>query len=231
MAMGREAIMKPTRILIAAILAVVLGTPAPAQQKATLNLVTAGDQNMVDYVKDYLAPMFEKEHPGVTVRAVGTGPGDAGSQKIYEKLEAEKNNSNWDIDVAVIHQKAAGEMVGKGLLARYTAELPTAKLVTSEAAKRALGADVDGYVMPMFNSQTAIAYNATIVKEPPSTYAELEKWVQQNPKKLGYNGIKGGMSGVSFVVGWIYADTPDVDQLINGPYAPEAKNAWDQAVT
>ena len=65
--MGREA----TRILIAALLALVLCTPALAQQKATLNLVSAGDQNMVDYVKDYLAPMFEKEHPGVTVRAVG----------------------------------------------------------------------------------------------------------------------------------------------------------------
>src|SRR5437868_11307896 len=167
--MGREAIMKPPRILIAVLLALVFCTPALAQQKATLNLVTAGDQNMVDYVKDYLAPMFEKEHPGVTVRAVGTGPGDAGSQKIYEKLEAEKNNSAWDIDVAVIHQKAAGEMVGKGLLARYTAELPTAKLVSSEAAKRALGADVDGYVLPMFNSQTAIVYNATIVQDPPST--------------------------------------------------------------
>jgi len=49
--------MKPIGILIAALLAVVLGTRAPAQQKATLNLVTAGDQNMVDYVKDYLAPM------------------------------------------------------------------------------------------------------------------------------------------------------------------------------
>jgi putative spermidine/putrescine transport system substrate-binding protein len=37
--------------------------------------------------------------------------------------------------------------------------------------------------MPMFNSQTAIAYNTAMVKDdPPSTYAELEKWVQQNPK-------------------------------------------------
>src|ERR1700720_2772109 len=200
--MGREAIMKPTRILIAALLALVLCTPALAQQKATLNLVTAGDQNMVDYVKDYLAPMFEKEHPGVTVRAVGTGPGDAGSQKIYEKLEAEKNNSSWDIDVAVIHQKAAGEMVTKGLLARYVPDVPTGKLVSSKAAKRALGANVDGYVIPMFNSQTAIAYNTAMVKDPPATYAELERWVAQNPRKFGYNGIKGGMSGVSFVVGW-----------------------------
>src|SRR6266446_4469139 len=226
--------MQRVGIIIVALAAIAFGQLVAAQptgqQRGALNIVTAGDQNMVDYVKDYLGPMFEKEHPGVTVRAVGTGPGDAGSQKIYEKLEAEKNNSAWDIDVAVIHQKAAGEMVGKGLLARYVAEVPTAKLVTSEAAKRALGADVDGYVMPMFNSQTAIAYNTTIVKDPPSTYAELEKWVEQNPKKFGYNGIKGGMSGVSFIVGWVYAHTPDADRLIKGPYDPDSKKGWDQAL-
>jgi ABC-type uncharacterized transport system YnjBCD substrate-binding protein len=222
--------MKPARILIAALLALGLGTPAPAQQKATLNLVTAGDQNMVDYVKDYLAPMFEKEHPGITVKAVGTGPGDAGSQKIYEKLEAEKDNSSWDIDVAVIHQKAAGEMVTKGLLARYVPDVPTGKFVTSEAAKRALGANVDGYVIPMFNSQTAIAYNTTMVKDPPATYAELERWAAQNPKKFGYNGIKGGMSGVSFVVGWVYAHATDADRLMKGPYDPDSKKSWDDAL-
>src|SRR2546425_983367 len=226
--------MQRVGLIIVALAAIAIGRPAAAQptgqQRATLNLVTAGDQNMVDYVKDYLGPMFEKEHLGVTVRAVGTGPGDAGSQKIYEKLEAEKNNSSWDIDVAVIHQKAAGEMVTKGLLARYVGEVPTGKLVTSEAAKRALGTDVDGFVLPMFNSQTAIAYNTAMVKEPPKTYAELEKWVEQNPKKFGYNGIKGGMSGVSFIVGWVYAHTPDADRLIKGPYDPDSKKGWDQAL-
>ena len=44
----------------------------------TLNVVTAGDQNMVDYVNNYLAPKFEAMNPGVKVRAVGTGPGDSG---------------------------------------------------------------------------------------------------------------------------------------------------------
>src|SRR5246500_1601758 len=128
--------MQRVAIIIAAVAAIAIGRLAAAQPAGQplvmLNLVTAGDQNMVDYVKDYLGPMFEKEHPSVTVRAVGTGPGDAGSQKIYEKLEAEKANAAWDIDVAVIHQKAAGEMVGKGLLARYSAEIPTGKLVTTE---------------------------------------------------------------------------------------------------
>src|SRR5438309_6292926 len=225
--------MQRVGLIIVALGAIAVGQLAAAQptgqQRATINLVTAGDQNMVDYVKDYLGPMFEKENPGVTVRAVGTGPGDAGSQKIYEKLDAEKANNSWDIDVAVIHQKAAGEMVTKGLLARYVGEVPTGKLVTSEAAKRALGTDVDGFVLPMFNSQTAIAYNTAMVKEPPQTYADLEKWVEQNPKKFGYNGIKGGMSGVSFVVGWVYANSPDPDRLLKGPYDAETKKAWDQA--
>ena len=45
---------------------------------------------MVDYVNNYLAPKFEAMNPGVKVRAVGTGPGDGGSQKIYEKLSAQQ---------------------------------------------------------------------------------------------------------------------------------------------
>ena len=61
-------------IVFAALAVLALGLPTTAQQTVILNVVTAGDQNMVDYVKDYLGPMFEKEHPGVTVRAVGTGP-------------------------------------------------------------------------------------------------------------------------------------------------------------
>ena len=61
---------------------------------------------MVDYVNDFLGPRFEKLNPGVKVRAVGTGPGDAGSQKIYEKLSAQQKAgaASWDTDVAVVHQ-------------------------------------------------------------------------------------------------------------------------------
>jgi ABC-type uncharacterized transport system YnjBCD substrate-binding protein len=185
---------------------------------------------MVDYARDFLGPIFEKDHPGVTVKAVGTGPADAGSQKIMEKLEAEKANASWDMDVVVIHQKAAGQMVKDGLLAKYAPDVPTDRLVTSQPAKQALGVDVNGYVMPMFLSQTAIAYNTTMVKDPPKTYAELVKWVAANPKKFGYNGIKGGMSGVAFVVGWIYANAPDAARLMDGPYDPEVKKGWDKAL-
>lgn len=63
-----------------------------AQAETVLNVATAGSQNMVDYVKTYLAPKFEAMHPDVKVNVVGTGPGDAGSHKIMEKLSAQQQS-------------------------------------------------------------------------------------------------------------------------------------------
>ena len=212
-----------------ALAAIGLATQPVHAQKINLNVVTAGDQNMVDYIKDFLAPMFEKDNPNVTVRATGTGPGDAGSQKIAEKLSAQKANSAWDIDVAVVHQKISGDMVREGLLASYVREVATGSLTTAASAKNALGANVDGYVIPMFQSQTALAYNSALIKNPPKTYAELEAWAKANPKQFGHNGIKGGMSGISFVVGWVYASSPDANRLMVGPYDPALQASWDAA--
>lgn len=218
-----------TRLLLAAVAAGFMVAPAPASAQ-TLTVITAGDQNMVDYVRDFLGPQFEKTHPGVKVVSVGTGPGDAGSQKIYEKLAAQKaaNSNAWDVDVMVIHQKMAGQMVGEQMLLAYKDKVETGKLVTSATASNSLGANVSGYVIPMFQSQTAIAYNPDLVKDVPNSYAELVEWAKKNPKKFGYNGIKGGMSGVAFVAGWVYAFGGDADKLMKGPYDGATKAAWDK---
>jgi ABC-type uncharacterized transport system YnjBCD substrate-binding protein len=126
--------MKHVGIVGAALAAIGMSLTAAAQQSVTLNVVTADDQNMVDYARDYLGPMFD--------------------------------------------------------------------------------------------SQTALAYNRAMVSDTPITYDTLENWVQVNPKKLGYNGIKGGMSGVAFVVGWIYAHS-DTNRLMKGPYDRGVEKSWD----
>ncbi len=183
-----------TYCFVSAVGIALLAAPASGQ---TINVATAGDQNMVDYVLHYLGPLFQKTNRGVRVVSVGTGPGDAGSQKIYEKLVAQKSAgvAAWDLDVIVIHQKIAGQMAAEQLLAKYKDDIDTGKLVSRETAANALGADVSGFVMPMFHSQTAIAYNPDIVKDIPGSYTDLAEWVKKNPRKFGYNGIKGGMSG------------------------------------
>lgn len=204
----------------------------PAAAQTTLNVVTAGDQNMVDYVNTFLAPRFEKLNPGVTVKAVGTGPGDAGSQKIYEKLSAQSKagTAAWDVDVAVIHQRGAATMVKENLLAAYRKQITTDKLVSRDTAKNALGQNVDGFVIPMFHSQIAMAYNPDVVKAPPKNFTELEAWVKQYPKQFGYNGVKGGMSGVGFVMAYVSANSGLGKQLEEGPYDAGKKAAIDKSL-
>jgi len=227
--------MRPFRLTLCVAL-VAAGTllckPLPAVAQTTLNVVTAGDQNMVDYVNNYLGPKFEAQNPGVKVRAVGTGPGDAGSQKIYEKLSAQQKagTAAWDTDVAVVHQRGAATMVKENLLAPYTKEVAAGKMATRDSARNALGQNVDGYVIPMFHSQIAFAYNPDVVKQPPKSYAELAEWVKKNPKQFGYNGVKGGMSGVGFVMGWVNANAGMGDQLVKGPYDPAKKAVIDRSL-
>jgi ABC-type uncharacterized transport system YnjBCD substrate-binding protein len=203
---------------------------AVSAQAQTLNVITAGDVNMVDYINDYLAPKFEDMNPGVTVRALGTGPGDAGSQAIYEKISAQRDAETWDVDVAVIHQRMAGIMVNEELLGRYRDEIETGGLVTASNADNALGVDVSGYVMPMFQSQIAIAYNPDLIENPPESYADLVEWVQENPGQFGYNGITGGMAGVCFVFGWLYSFSDMADEIRHGPWVDDAVERWQDAL-
>ena len=183
---------------------------------------------------DYLGPMFEKKHPGVKVVAVGTGPGDAGSQKINEKLDAQKKAGAdaWDFDVIVVHQKMAGQMVGERLLAKYRGQDRDRQAGHArDGRERARRRRRPAIVMPMFHSQTALAYNPDLVKDAcPSSYAELVEWAKKNPKKFGYNGIKGGMSGVAFVAGWVYGLRRRRRQAEKGPYDAATKASWDKAL-
>jgi len=216
------------KLIAATLVSGMFCTPLAA---AELTVLTAGDQNMVDYVNEYLGPLFEKENPGTKVRVVGTGPGDAGSQKILERFEAQNKAgvAKWDADVAVVHEKFVGPMVEQKFLDAYRSKIPSGSLVTRENAKMALGTNVDGYVMPMFNSQTALAYNPALVPNPPKSYDEIVEFAKKNPKQFGYNGIKGGASGVSFVMGWIYAYGGDAQKLMNGPFDESETKNWDKA--
>ena len=220
--------MKQLHRTLAISVALALGTMSgAARAQVTLNVISGGSQNMVDYVTDYLGPLFEKQNPGVKVSVVGTGPDDAGSQKMLEKLQAQKSAglATWDTDVIVPNQQKTGEMVRDGLLLKYRDSIPTGKYAVSQSAKHALGVDVDGYVMPMFESQTALAYNPDMIKNPPSSYDELRAFVAKNPKSFGYNGLKGGMSGVAFVVGWMYAYGGNAQAMQQGPYDVKAQAA------
>jgi ABC-type uncharacterized transport system YnjBCD substrate-binding protein len=215
-----------------AILALALCTPASAGEKIVLNVVTAGDTNMHELQKSVFGPAFMKQFPNVEVNAVGSGPGDPGSRVIFQKLKSQKDagTAKWDVDVAIVHQSIMPDMLQNDLLAKYGPEIATYKLMTAADGRNALGFNVEGYVMPMFHSQVVLAYNPEMVQTPPNTFEELVAWIKANPRKFGYNGVKGGMSGTAFVTGWTYWKTGKYDQYAKGAYDKAAQAGWPAAI-
>ena len=203
-----------------------------AGEKIVLNVVTAGDTNMHDLQKTIFGPEFIKKFPNVEINAVGSGPGDPGSQVIFQKLKSQKdaNVANYDIDVAIIHQSIMPQMIQNDLLAKYGPEISTYKLMNAANGKNALGFNVEGYVMPMFQSQVVLAYNPDMVKNPPNTFEELVAWIKANPKKFGYNGVKGGMSGTGFTTGWVYWKSGKYDTYTKGSYDTGTESSWPAAI-
>jgi ABC-type uncharacterized transport system YnjBCD substrate-binding protein len=226
--------MRRTVFLAVVGLAVLLvaGWSGGAAAQVTLNVVTAGDTNMHDLQRNVFGPEFEKRNPGVKINSVGSGPGEAGSRVIVTKVKAQKdaNVAKWDVDVAVVHQIVMSELIQQDLVAKYAPEITTYPLMTADDGKNALGFNVEGFVMPMFHSQVVLAYNPEMVKTPPGTFEELVAWIKANPKKFGYNGVKGGMSGVAFATGWVYWKAGQGDKYVKGPYDKAAEEKWAAAI-
>jgi len=208
------------------------GWVATAAAQVTLNVVTAGDTNMHDLQRNVFGPEFEKRNPGVKINAVGSGPGEAGSRVIVNNIKSQKdaNVAKWNVDVAVVHQIVMPDLIQQELVAKYGPEISTYGLMTAADGKNSLGFNVEGYVMPMFHSQVVLAYNPEMVKTPPGTFDELVSWIKANPKKFGYNGVKGGMSGVAFTTGWVYWKAGQHDRFMSGPYDKNAQGSWAAAI-
>ncbi len=109
-------------------------------EKEKLVLMTAGDSNMLAFQQNVLAPQFSEGNPDVGIMPVHTGPGNAGSQRIYEKLlaESKSNKEAWDVDVAVVHQIFMKWAMEEDLLLKFTDDIDTQQYVTSPFAKNLL---------------------------------------------------------------------------------------------
>jgi ABC-type uncharacterized transport system YnjBCD substrate-binding protein len=205
------------RILAVFTAALALAEPAAAQTR--LNVAIGADVNVVEIHKGLLGPRFKSLVPEADFTVVGTGTGEPASRAIYTKIKAQADTGQktWDIDVALVSMAVASQMVKEGLLLRYVPRMKNAELVKGAEVKEAFGVNVDGYVVPMFHNQIAIAYHPSKVANPPKSFEELAAWVKANPGRFGYNGIKGGVSGVGFTMGWVYWKTGLYQQLTQGP--------------
>jgi ABC-type glycerol-3-phosphate transport system substrate-binding protein len=143
--------------LMACIILVGVFTLGVSAENIKLVYMTAGDVNMLALGQQVIGPQFTEKYPNVSVMTVHVGPGNAGSRLIFEKIMADKDKKEGDIDIAMVHQIFLKWAIEEGdLLLNYAKDINTWKYVTSPFAKKSLGVDVEGYCMPMFHSQTVL---------------------------------------------------------------------------
>jgi ABC-type uncharacterized transport system YnjBCD substrate-binding protein len=219
--------------MLVRLLALLLVLAVPASAATRLNVAIGADVNVVEVHKTLLGPGFKAQAPDVDLNVIGTGTGEPASRAIYTKIKAQADTGrkDWDIDVALVSMAVASQMVKEGLLHAYVPQMKNAALVKGAEVKEAFGVKVDGYVVPMFQNQIAIAYNPAKVPTPPKSFDDLAVWAKANPGKFGYNGIKGGVSGVGFTMGWVYWKTGLYAQLTQGPFDKAREGTIRAAVT
>ncbi|MBI5629120.1 MAG: extracellular solute-binding protein [Candidatus Rokubacteria bacterium] len=220
------------RLQFVAVLTAALALAAPAAAQTRLTVAIGADVNVVEVHKSLLGPGFKAIEPGVELTVVGTGTGEPASRAIYTKIKAQADTGRkpWDLDVALVSMAVASQMVKEGLLFRFVPHMKNAAMVKGAEVKEAFGVKVDGYVVPMFHNQIAIAYHPSKVANPPKTFDEIAAWVKATPGRFGYNGIKGGVSGVGFTMGWVYWKTGLYQQLTQGPVDKGKDGAIREAI-
>jgi putative spermidine/putrescine transport system substrate-binding protein len=211
--------------------ALVAGKPRLARAAATkLDVYTASDANISDWLSNTLKPAFEAANPGLSVnvvisRGTGTGGVNAIADRALAALQAKK-----DPQVDFIEEITVGVPIGaenSGLWTKFDANsLPNWNRVNKVAIQAPDH-------LPWRGSQVLLAYNSDKVATPPRTWAELVAWIKANPGQFIYGRPDRGGSGRNFVVRAIHeANGRDpslfkIDNFTKDAAAERFPKAWD----
>lgn len=159
-----------------------------------LDIFFNSDTNVIDFWTQVVKPGFEAAHSGVTLNLV---PGGGGSgintlaDRAYAAFQAKKDPQVDMLEAAYPFYPAGSLEAGlwvdfsKSGLNNYDKVNPV--VVQSPA------------LLPYRGSQVVLMYNADKVKDVPTTFAGLVKWIKANPGQFAYSRPDLGDSGACFI--------------------------------
>jgi len=183
---------------------------------ATITLYTSEPQEKIDAV----VAAFNEEHPEITVEVFRAGTGD-----LTARIESERTNGAVQADVLLAADAATFEgYKGEDLLAPYT---PTeADAINPDVL------DPDGFYVGTRIIPTVIAYNTTMVDEPPTSWQDLT-----DPQYAGKITMPNpDVSGAAAYNAAVWTSTPALgdqwlqDLAANEPVIAESNGPVAQAV-
>jgi len=137
--------------------------------------------------------------------------GDQGVQQLLAEHQAGKPSA---ADVFFGPNNSMRTLTQAGVIANLPLAglLPNAVDVEKNAALASRGFNHGGTVVPWHRNQTALAYNSSIVQNPPDTFDALLEFARQNSGKLTVTDPTKGGSGGGFLESALLNFSPDCKQ-------------------
>lgn len=192
----------------------------------TLTMYTTGAANVENEWQKVLIPDFEKSHPGEKIKAVfGTTSGE--TTTVYDDVAAAAKAGK-DTPFDLLTGTTVTEAATANLLVKVNdKEVPNLKYVDASTLT-----PLDDEAVPQRGSQVLMAYNSSVVKNPPKTLGALIDWIKANPGKFSYCNPSDGGSGEGFVQDVLSSYTPaSVNIKFAEGYYPSLESYWNKGLS
>jgi putative spermidine/putrescine transport system substrate-binding protein len=170
-----------------------------------------GDPSIKAYVDEWVAPRL-RERFGIRLNAV-SGQG----QELVNQLHLEqRSGGRGTADLVWINGETFHNLRQQGLLwGPWAHRLPGAAYVDSASSiiMRDFEQELEGFESPWGRVQFALIYDTVRTPDPPRSYAELYRWVRDNPGRFTHDQQ---FTGMTFVKGLMYALSGGVEPLQGG---------------
>jgi putative spermidine/putrescine transport system substrate-binding protein len=134
---------------------------------------------------------------------------------VTEKLLAEKGLDKSTIDVVLVGGVNVKTSVEAGLWENNILDIMPSKSAYDPLLSVVQeGVQTKSMLVPAYRNQTGLMYNPEMVSNPPQTLADLENFIEQNPKRFGFCDPSKGGSGQSFIQSIIKEKTGGLEQYM-----------------
>jgi putative spermidine/putrescine transport system substrate-binding protein len=217
---------KPTTPAAAAATSAPAAAPTTAPAAAAsgdINLYVGGDVNIRDLWQKQLLPAYQKVKPNVKFSLVFDEHA-LSEQSVFDELAAAKQ-AGQPSGVDLWEASRIPQAGDAGLMQKLSnKDIPNVDKVPADSFAR-----YNNFGLPYRASSVILAYNSSVVKDPPKTLDDVINWVKNNDGQFTYNPPDKGGSGGNFVVRVLSMGIPS-DQMtfFQTQYDESKESAWEQ---
>ena len=214
----------PTATSAPASAATTAPTAAPAAAAGgDINVYIGGDVNIRDIWQKQILPAYSKVKSNVNFNVVFDEHA-LSEQSVFDKLAAAKQagaTSGVDLWEASRLPQAGDAGLMQKLSSKEVPNLDKVPQTTFDTFK--------GYGVPYRASSVILAYNSSMVKDPPNTFDDLIAWVKGNDGQFTYNPPDKGGSGGAFTERALSVGISETDlNFFQTQYDESKESEWER---